>query len=474
MATPTVVIDNSTGSNTAASGAGPATALTGTAAAFAASVVTLDGSPSLAGVATDGSHVLWLKTSTGRQYFTITAKDDTLKTVTVADAPAGTATGRTWAIGGKRSTLDHADTRPVFVDWKAGWTVDIQQTGVDYTLTSAVIVIATTNTATVALPFTVKSSSATRPLITTSTNSINLFDVSSSDPIIFKHLSMSNTAGTKGSYAAGTGSAITPKTSANQGLTVLDCVFDGFTSALCGDNVVNYQFGNGLTVIGTEIKNCTENGINYMLPASGPLSLDRCYIHDCGGDGVTCPTGGGTVVCCYTTLTNNGGRGFYQSSSSLHGTAIYFFVNNSCKGNGQSGIELNDNGYILVAHDNIFVANLDDGIKLSATEATYNSAKPAPVLFRNAYKSNANGTAVNGPPDSGDNITLTVDPFNSASDYGLNATAGGGALVRNATPNAPNVSNNADADAGAIPSGGGAGAILSAVAKLAGVAGLAG
>lgn len=133
MAYPTIVFNNSTGSDTAASGAGPATALTGTAASFTGSVVTLDGSPDLTNVATDGSHVLYLVTSTGRKFFTINAKDNTAKTVTTDDAPAGTASGLSWAIGGKRSTLHNTDSKYLFTnDGKKGWVVEVEYTGTDY------------------------------------------------------------------------------------------------------------------------------------------------------------------------------------------------------------------------------------------------------------------------------------------------------------------------------------------------------
>ena len=64
---PTVVFDVANGANApSASGAGPATALTGTSASTdaAGTVVTLDGSPDLSGVATNGSHVIYLNDTT--------------------------------------------------------------------------------------------------------------------------------------------------------------------------------------------------------------------------------------------------------------------------------------------------------------------------------------------------------------------------------------------------------------------------
>src|SRR5882762_753979 len=108
MALPTVAI-NSSGSDTAASGAGPVISLFGTAAATAASTIVtlLVDNPDLSGVATDGSAIIWIGSSSGRQFSKITAVDNTVgvKTVTVAVAFANTESGKSWGIGGKRLTL---------------------------------------------------------------------------------------------------------------------------------------------------------------------------------------------------------------------------------------------------------------------------------------------------------------------------------------------------------------------------------
>lgn len=112
MAYPVILFNNSTGSDTAASGAGPSTALSGTSASYSESGVgeptktfTLDGSPDLSGVITDGSHVIWVDTSEGRQFFKITAVDDGADTVEVDAELTGTTTGLTWGLGGKRASL---------------------------------------------------------------------------------------------------------------------------------------------------------------------------------------------------------------------------------------------------------------------------------------------------------------------------------------------------------------------------------
>lgn len=273
MAFPTVIFNNSTGSDTAASGAGPGTAITNTDASFSGSVVTVP-SADLSGVATDGSHVLWLLTSTGRQFFEITAKADSglvTANVTVANAPAGTSTGRTYAIGGKRATLNNTNSRMIFSNAKAGWTIDIEETGSPYTLTSVITLGVSGNTTDG--PVTIKSSSTTRPLITTSTNSTRLFNGFGNGRWRWQHLAFSNTAGTRDL-------GLTATTADTVGWEIYDCTFDGFSVAIDGDFVTFFTF-IGLHVVGCEIKNCTSHAIHN----GGSAVVSGCYIHDNAGSG---------------------------------------------------------------------------------------------------------------------------------------------------------------------------------------------
>lgn len=86
MAFPTVLFHLVNGSDTAASGAGPTTAQSGyTARTRGTSPITVglfDVSIDLSGVNTDGSHVLYAATASGRRFFKITGKKDTVQDVT--------------------------------------------------------------------------------------------------------------------------------------------------------------------------------------------------------------------------------------------------------------------------------------------------------------------------------------------------------------------------------------------------------
>ncbi len=69
MAYPTIIFNATSGSDTAASGAGPSTAVTGSSATVnggdPGTVLDLDGTPDLSGVATDGSGAIFLGTWSG-------------------------------------------------------------------------------------------------------------------------------------------------------------------------------------------------------------------------------------------------------------------------------------------------------------------------------------------------------------------------------------------------------------------------
>lgn len=160
---PTVTYNSSTGSDTAASGAGPATAVTGTAAAHtggvASTTITLTNTPDLSGVAADD--VLYLGTASGTRHLSaITAVDNTAKTVTVEDSftiASGSAVN--YAIGGKRASFNSDTGRYDDEDWNDGWTI-VLDNGSTFTLDSEGI---TVRFGTGTAPLTITASDPTDP-----------------------------------------------------------------------------------------------------------------------------------------------------------------------------------------------------------------------------------------------------------------------------------------------------------------------
>lgn len=378
MATPTLLFNSSTGSDTAASGAGPSTSLTGTAASYATTVVTLDGSPDLSGVATDSSHVLYLVTSTGRKFFAITAVDNTLKTVTVADAPAGTTTGLTWAIGGKRSTFNSTNSRLLFsADIKGGWQVHAEDDGA-VAITGSAMTLGGTGTA--QSQVLVKgTSTSSRRACTQSANAAHFSQTVTG--WCFENLTFTNTNGTKTSanafsigansmrltvkncrFGDGTNHLNSAILSASQTLIVrlFDCGFTGQRSGATAGQVIDFG-GNGIHQV--RLRGCYSTSavgpcIRMTGTGSSVIDLWRTVIHAPAGDVITvAATAGCELELLDSTLNGGSADGIdisagIQLSVTILGTQITNFAGGSMYGirgatgqDGQFGIIVDCNNY---------------------------------------------------------------------------------------------------------------------------------
>lgn len=440
MANPTATLNNVTGTDTAASGAGPSTALSGTGAATAANTtvnLSVD-NPNLSGVAVDGSALMWVKSSSGRQFSKISAVDNVLKTVTVASAYANTESGRTWGIGGKRKDLSNADTQRLFVDGGDDWRVALEDTGTLYSLTA---VLNVSVSASAGHYFWIEGASAARTGITTATNSINLINIGSGGRIVFRHLAFTNTAATKGTSSAN-GRAIVPATGSGNA-RIEDCTFDGFYTALDGENAT-YSSWAEMAIVASEVVNSVGDGVRQQ----NRLVIDKSNIRNNGGDGVNRPTNASNdlVSITNTALTGNAGRGYLEKATGALSNLHVILTGNTASHNGAPGVELRPVSYFLLHGDNSYYGNTTNSIKVGA-----NGALDSLVSYNNAYEA---GTMSGIDPAAGD-VTVTVDPRKSSTDYGINNLAGGGPLLRNAAASAPNVSANPPGDIGAVPTGGG-------------------
>ena len=123
-----IVFNNSTGSDTQSSGLGPSAAVYGSGASTTGSSAVVTGIDTTGVSAGD---LLWVQSSSGRQ-FSIIASVDSSTQVTCDDQFANTEGSRTWAVGGKRSTLENASSRQIMTDL-SGITLEIQS---DQTITT--------------------------------------------------------------------------------------------------------------------------------------------------------------------------------------------------------------------------------------------------------------------------------------------------------------------------------------------------
>jgi hypothetical protein len=454
---PTVVINSSTGSDTLSSGAGPVTAINGTAAAtHANTTVNITDAVDLSGVSTAGGAVLWIASSSGQQFAAITAISGSSGAwvVTVGHAFANTESGKSWAIGGKRATL--AGSAQVLQDWQLEWKVD-QQTG--ESISSPIVITAPSPSGSAAAPTltsTTFTTWGTQPLIQTATKSQVMFKFGTNATII-KNLAFKSTAATPATCFQAFGATGTSP-------VWQSCIFDGFLMAIDGSNGAQNDYRNAI-VENCEVKNCTgahgvpNNQSGAISLTSGSTAgigvISNCYLH-----GNSCAIYGNNLMVESCVIANNSDSVAVSIASNTSPAPTTVVRKNSFYANGTTGT---DAGAVqfrgtcpLIHENNIYYGNTGYGFAITGGNLPFSM-----INRKNAYgNNNGGGTGLDRdrlPAGDGD-ITLTANPWVSTStpDWGLNSTAGGGASCKAVAIGVPNATVNPAGDLGAIPSGGGA------------------
>lgn len=303
---PIIKVDSASGSDTAASGAGPATALTGSAASTdpGGTVVTLDGSPDLSGVNTDGSHVIFLSNASGRKFAAINAKG--ANTVTVEQAFTGSQSSLSWAIGGVRATVFGTDSFRLLQlspESSGGWVVEMQSGHTESNTSSRAIYA--TNDATGGL-FTLRgeSGAATVPVVTT-TNYFRHY----ANGFVYKDFEIKTDASpaletifSSNNSIVVDGMRFTKGTTAAEYIIVgsqsivRNCLFDQGTNAAQATYNVTFQnctfykctlgvlFSHyyGTTVSDCLFIECTTGFEQNSSNETGNISINRCVFDKCG------------------------------------------------------------------------------------------------------------------------------------------------------------------------------------------------
>lgn len=410
MATPTVLVNNSTGSDTLASGAGPATALNGAGAALA-STTSVDLSvdaPNLSGVATDGSAVLWVGSTAGIQASIITAVNNGTKVVTVTTAFSVTQSGKNWAIGGKRSTLDNATTRTILANLIVENTLDVSiaYTGSDYTLSSVLSIISGNNQI---LTFT--GTGATRPIIRQTAAASCIQATYAGNPGANLNLNFLQITNSHASHGDGVN-----LNSGNVDFFASNCIFGDATNQLTIGISAPSNYAGTVIMKGCVVKNCTSDGIN----ANGFVFVELvgCSIRNNGGAGVVGPGQSRGDMCILNTIINNNtSYGITSSQNNAGGVRIY---NSTIDSNGGHGFYLPNNPDV----------NAGDLVNNNFTNNTGYGAISGGSLFGlvaegNNYYNNSSGARSNvitGPTDVAVNPTYVgggdFTPTNVASRVG--------------------------------------------------------
>lgn len=256
-----------------------------------------------------------------------------------------------------------------------------------------------------------------RPRLTSATNGVILWTLLAAfnaSSMTFNNVEFKHTAATRGLCIRG------PAAAYGRGLTLINSVLDGCSVGIRGDG--SNENGILLSLVNTEIKNCTSAGIiNSTVTYIGPGS----WIHDNAGDGYL--DGAGYHFINGAAFDSNGGRGVYRNANNAVNASTV--MNSVFYNNGSNGYEQTTanqgGGFTLL--NNVFEANGAYGIRS-------NDGDPGPItLINNAFFNNASGQTNNIPPTATNvgAITLSVSPFTNAAAgvFTRNNTAGGGAAL---------------------------------------------
>lgn len=344
--------------------------------------------------------------------------------VATLDRSAGTATSTCSAkTGGSAATLGvilsaamntamtgGTAVAPFVVNLKAG----------TYTLTTQIAPsIATINQLIVRGFGTNPGDYAGQPVVTTATNSTILFNLGSSlTTQVYDNVKMTNTAGIRAD-------CVRYNSNTNGLIIATNSVFDGCAIALNANNGAGTGAAS-ISAYNTEIKNSTGEGISaWSAVYLGPGT----WIHANGGNGASTNTGASIYVCNGAILSGNTGKGFIATSNA---TTV---ISNNCDyvSNTSDGLNIsfsttgnNNNIQAPLLNCNIFDSN--GGWGVNNPSVTYNPA----ILGKNdAYRNNTSGTQT-GFTAGQNQLGPSVSPFVSSTDFGLNATATGGPVLKRA------------------------------------------
>ncbi len=409
MANPTIKVGSASGgvAEPNASGAGPTTAVKGTNNATSngatPSVITLGGSPDLSGVASDGSHAIYLQTAAGRRFSKITAVNNSAKTVTIEDTITGAnCTNKSWAIGGVLASLFGTGYSLLLNDGtssgdaKGGWIVELQS---GHAETASVTIFRVGGSLTAGpLKIQTASGAASRPVLTTSSASgLTVSGIAT----ILKGFDVKATASGASYVVRLNGEGC----EAN----AIRAYSTGATKAAVGIGITSRSLANSC-----EVYDC-QTGIS---PQVG--EANNCYVHDCNtgsGIGIDFGTVGGmargnVIVDCTTGISSSG-----TTLTSCVGNVVDTCTTGIIVGSTTAGASVwcgtNINNVVLNCTTGLHFSNA------SATEAWATAAFYFNYKF-NAFYNNTNHLKYNATTSNDVTpwdgfVVLTADPFTTAS-----------------------------------------------------------
>ncbi len=333
-------------------------------------------------------------------------------TITVDRSTGLTAgTGTTINIGGTLDLYSTAVASAQIIDGNIVWV----KTG---TNTVASTVAVTTNIANVTVQgYTTTHGDTTtgtnRPLLTSSTNSVRLFQLASNAGWAFRNLRMSHTAGTRGDCIHAT--------STTADALVYNVLMTGCQVGINGNFAVDFATP-GLNVVNSEIASSISHGIINC----DATSVFGSQIHDNGGDGVNICSHAADIVnvFSYNVIYKNGANGIYDITGTAHNNIL---TSNALVDNTGDGYKQTTRAatlpYSTTLVNNIFYGNGAYGVDVTATTVNQTITDARFANMNNAYGSNVTNARLNLTAGTGDVALGVCDPFvgRTSNNFALSA-----------------------------------------------------
>ena len=340
---------------------------------------------------------------------------------TLDRSPGTVGVGGTYFVGGALATVSQAVTVMV-----ASNTVWVMGSAGTY-LTTAVQTLSSGLNGNAGQPTTFRGYGVTRgdgiqAVWQIATNSTNLVNFSGGvDNFLFRDFDFSVAAGTPGYGWYATGNDSTD-------ITAIGCKWSGGLRCIQGDYGAGYTF-NRLILIDCEITGSAGVGVAN----SSATSMFACNVHDNVGDGFQifpADVSATTYLSRTVFRANNSGAGAHGGIYCSGSERPLFLENCAFTENTGDGV-CNVSSVGILAVNTIFYGNTGYGINQP------NSGNQAYIVYLKtcALGANSSGDFNNLPGIINEGaVTLTADPFTnqSAGDFSLNSTAGGGAACKQA------------------------------------------
>lgn len=401
MTTPNgaILFNATSGSDTQASGLGPATARTGSGASITSASSTVTGIDTTNVIAGD---LLWVQSSSGRQ-FSIIQSITSSSEVVCDEVFDVTESGRTWAIGGRRATFEDASSRRLFgLDSRQDLTT---ATETDQIITTALGYADATSR--------IKSANSTQKKLTLNGAGQTMF---SGGHFILSDLSLQAIDGNDLAYSDTSNAAI-----GTTRIKTYRCTIGGYVTPFStfsnSPSASRFTFSKG-----THVLNVNDSS-GYSAPQDkvGIVSIDGCFFKDCGriqryGDRTPIYISNSVFVGRGTESSQLANTFYYQRYKDVRVSKCIFY------------------NYYAVFTGSSKVVRLRDVIFHTTTYPVASGTTQREAL--NIYSYNAQNIRLL------DDITysevsytaLEKDPFVdvTALDFNINNVEGGGAVIRSA------------------------------------------